>query len=286
MSVAKVSEISATSTVSFEDAIKQGIAQGEQDAPQRPQRVDQGTARAGDRRRHHGVPGQHDGDLRHRRLTRDGGGREGAAAGAQHIRQSTQSEQQQLRRLHRPRNTLSTRYPRLTSAAILGETGEASDPAADQVHHERLSPAWPRHGAPAARRPLSWSELEAAILRLTPKFPVSLVIPMIPSDLDRPALCRILDELCKVPYLDSLVISLNKATLADYARTVRYFERYPGRQAVVWNEAPPSNGSSTDSRRQGCLVGTPGRDGHAGWRWATSSRRTGPTTWRSSTPTS
>ena len=47
MSVAKVSEISATSTTSFEDAIKEGIARGEQDAPQGPQRVDSRNSTCG-----------------------------------------------------------------------------------------------------------------------------------------------------------------------------------------------------------------------------------------------
>ncbi len=61
---------------------------------------------------------------------------------------------------------------------------------------------------------------------------------MIPSELDRPALGRNPDELCRVHYLDSLVVSLNKATLADYARTVRYFERYRRRHAIVWSESP------------------------------------------------
>ena len=55
---------------------------------------------------------------------------------------------------------------------------------------------------------------------------MSLVIPMIPSELDRPALAGILAELCHVSYLDSLVVSLNKATLEDYERTRRYFEPY------------------------------------------------------------
>ena len=41
-------------------------------------------------------------------------------------------------------------------------------------------------------------ELEAEILPLTRKFPVSLVIPTIPSELDGPALGGILSELCSV----------------------------------------------------------------------------------------
>ncbi len=61
-------------------------------------------------------------------------------------------------------------------------------------------------------------ELEAQIRALSRRFPLALVIPMIPSEMDRPALGRILDELCQVTYLDTLVISLNKATAADYDR--------------------------------------------------------------------
>ena len=69
-------------------------------------------------------------------------------------------------------------------------------------------------------------DLEAEIARLTPKFPASLVIPMIPSEMERPALANIRDELCAVRYLDSLVISLNKATRDHYDATLRFFEPY------------------------------------------------------------
>ncbi len=70
-------------------------------------------------------------------------------------------------------------------------------------------------------------ELEAEIRALTPKFPVALVLPMIPSEMERPALAGILDELCQVDYLDTLLVSLNRATPEDYERAVRYFDRYP-----------------------------------------------------------
>jgi len=61
---------------------------------------------------------------------------------------------------------------------------------------------------------------------------------MVPSEMDRPALARILDELVQVPYVDSLVISLNRATLGDYDRALDYFAPYPGRKVIVWSEAP------------------------------------------------
>lgn len=81
-------------------------------------------------------------------------------------------------------------------------------------------------------------ELEAQIVPLSRKFPVSLVVPMTPDEMDRPALARILDELSQVPYLHSLVISLNRASADDYRRTREYFARYPGRQEIVWSESP------------------------------------------------
>ena len=66
-------------------------------------------------------------------------------------------------------------------------------------------------------------ELEADIVPWTARFPVALVIPMVPGEMDRPALGGILRELVKVPYLDTLVISLNHATADDYARAHVFF---------------------------------------------------------------
>jgi glucosyl-3-phosphoglycerate synthase len=113
-----------------------------------------------------------------------------------------------------------------------------------------------------AARP--FEELERGIERLTPKFPVSLVIPMIPSEMDRPALARILEELCQVRYLDSLVISLNKATLDDYHRAARYFEPYAGRRVILWSESRAVQRFLTELQQAGLDVGSPGK-GRACW---------------------
>ena len=86
------------------------------------------------------------------------------------------------------------------------------------------------------KRPVE--EMERRIQTLTRRFPVALVIPMIPSEMDRPALAGILGELCRVSYLDTLLVSLNKATAEDHARATEFFGRYPGRKVILWNEAP------------------------------------------------
>lgn len=107
-------------------------------------------------------------------------------------------------------------------------------------------------------------DMEREILLLKNRFPVALVIPMIPSEMDRPALRGILDELCRVPYLESLVISLNKASADDLARAKVYFDPYPGRKVIVWSESRGVQSVMERMDAVGLHVGSPGK-GRACW---------------------
>jgi glucosyl-3-phosphoglycerate synthase len=107
-------------------------------------------------------------------------------------------------------------------------------------------------------------DLEAAIVRWAPRFPVALVIPMVPGEMDRPALAGIVRELAQVPYLDTLVVSLNRATSADFARAMEYFAAYPRRKVVLWSEAPSVRQFVEEMRDAGLDAGEPGK-GRACW---------------------
>jgi glucosyl-3-phosphoglycerate synthase len=87
---------------------------------------------------------------------------------------------------------------------------------------------------------------------------------MIPSEMEQPALARILDEISQVSYLDSLVISLNHATLDDYQHAIAYFQRYPGRKVILWSESPAMRAMLANMQDAGLNVGTPGK-GRACW---------------------
>jgi glucosyl-3-phosphoglycerate synthase len=87
---------------------------------------------------------------------------------------------------------------------------------------------------------------------------------MVPSEMDRPALAHILDELAHVTYLDSLVVSLNHASEDDFVRTLAFFERYPRRKVVLWNEAPAVREFLGEMESAGLYVGEPGK-GRACW---------------------
>jgi glucosyl-3-phosphoglycerate synthase len=113
-------------------------------------------------------------------------------------------------------------------------------------------------------KPRPIADLEDKILTLTKRFPVALVIPMLPEELDGPALAGILRELVKVPYLDTLVISLNRASEEDFIRCHQYFSPYRGRKVVLWNESPAIQLFLEEMRLVGLEVGEPGK-GRAVW---------------------
>ena len=106
--------------------------------------------------------------------------------------------------------------------------------------------------------------LEARVLAFSRRFPLALVLPMVPDEMDRPALGGILRELVQVPYLDSLVISLNRASLDDYQRTLEYFASYRGRKVVVWSESPAVQEFLRQMEAAGLYVGISGK-GRACW---------------------
>ena len=86
------------------------------------------------------------------------------------------------------------------------------------------------------QRPLV--ELEDAISRHTRRTRAALLVPCLVDEMDRPALARICDEVAKAPYLDTVLISLDRADEEGYRRALEYFRRLNRRTVVLWNDAP------------------------------------------------
>jgi glucosyl-3-phosphoglycerate synthase len=107
-------------------------------------------------------------------------------------------------------------------------------------------------------------ELEARVAAWTRRFPVTLALPMIPEEMDRPALGRILDELARARYLDTLLVSLNHAGPHDYLRAQETFARYPGRTVILWNESPSVVAFLDQLQAAGLYIGEAGK-GRACW---------------------
>ena len=89
-------------------------------------------------------------------------------------------------------------------------------------------------------RPLE--ELEAELVTFSKARPMGLILPSLYSELGRPALTTIIDELCKVEYLSHIVIGLDQATEDEYRHAVEFFSRLPQKHYILWNDGPNLRG--------------------------------------------
>ena len=67
---------------------------------------------------------------------------------------------------------------------------------------------------------------------------ITLILPCLYSELSRPALANILEELSKVTYLHRIVIGLDQADEEQYRHARAFFERLPQKHVVIWNNSP------------------------------------------------
>lgn len=85
-------------------------------------------------------------------------------------------------------------------------------------------------------RPLA--DLEQELSEFSKVRPMSLVLPSLFSELETPALANIVDELVKVPYLEEIVIGLDRADAEQFAYARDYFSRLPQHHRILWNDGP------------------------------------------------
>lgn len=84
----------------------------------------------------------------------------------------------------------------------------------------------------------SVEDLEAELVRYSHRRPIGLVLPSLFSELEGPALDRIVGHLQQVPYLTEIVIGLDRADEAQYRHALAYFARLPQHHRVLWQDGP------------------------------------------------
>jgi glucosyl-3-phosphoglycerate synthase len=100
-----------------------------------------------------------------------------------------------------------------------------------------------------SRRPVE--ELEKELMSFRKERPMSLVLPSLYSELEGPALKNIVGELARVPYLEQIVIGLDRADEAQYRHALEYFSELPQHVRVLWNDGPRLRALDLKLREQG-----------------------------------
>jgi len=68
--------------------------------------------------------------------------------------------------------------------------------------------------------------------------PMGLILPSLYSELEKPALTRILDELQAASYLNQIVIGIDQADKEQFQHALQFFSRLPQQHDLLWNDGP------------------------------------------------
>jgi len=81
-------------------------------------------------------------------------------------------------------------------------------------------------------------ELEAELIEWGRRYPMALVLPCLYSELEGPALSNMIDEIAQIPYLNEIIIGLDRADEDQFRHAREFFGRLPQRHHVLWNDGP------------------------------------------------
>jgi glucosyl-3-phosphoglycerate synthase len=105
----------------------------------------------------------------------------------------------------------------------------------------------------------SVERLEADLEKFSEAKPITLVLPSLISELDRPALGRIVAELKDVKYLHQIIVSLDKADGDGFRRAKDFFGVLPQDVKIIWNEGDRLQALYDRLDRCGLKIGNGGK---------------------------
>lgn len=83
-----------------------------------------------------------------------------------------------------------------------------------------------------------YEELEAKLLGYSKKRSMSLILPCLFSEIRGPALDNIIKELNRVPYIQEIIIGLDKAGKQEFDIAKDYFNKLNAWHRILWNDGP------------------------------------------------
>ncbi len=97
----------------------------------------------------------------------------------------------------------------------------------------------------------SLEQMEEELINFSHIRPMGLILPSLYSELQRPALSTIVDELEKVKYLAQIVIGIDQATKAEFKQALKFFSRLPQQHSLLWNDGPNLRAIDKQLRKEG-----------------------------------
>ena len=81
-------------------------------------------------------------------------------------------------------------------------------------------------------------EIEKDLLSFSKTSPMTLILPSLYSELEKPALTYIVNTLKKVKYIKNVVIGLDQANKNEFLKAKKFFSVLPQKTYILWNDGP------------------------------------------------
>ncbi|HBA67075.1 MAG: glycosyl transferase [Gammaproteobacteria bacterium HGW-Gammaproteobacteria-10] len=82
------------------------------------------------------------------------------------------------------------------------------------------------------------AEMENELLAFSKERPMALVLPSLYSELQGPALNNIIEQIREIPYLNQIVIGLDRADRSEFNHAREFFSKLPQPHKILWNDGP------------------------------------------------
>lgn len=84
----------------------------------------------------------------------------------------------------------------------------------------------------------TYQDMEDELVEFAKRRPMGLLLPSLYSELEGAALPNIVEHLKTVPYLEEIVIGLDRADESQYRSALEFFDGLPQQHRVLWNDGP------------------------------------------------
>ncbi len=84
----------------------------------------------------------------------------------------------------------------------------------------------------------SKKEIEEELRLFSKRRPIQLILPSLFSEIKRPALRRIINELNKTDYINEVIIGLDQASKGEFEEAKKFFSTLKIKHKILWNDGP------------------------------------------------
>lgn len=102
-------------------------------------------------------------------------------------------------------------------------------------------------------------ELEAELEEFAKRRPLGLILPSLYSELEGPALPRIVEQLSHASYLSDVIVGLDRANHEQYCHARKFFSALPQRVHLLWHDGPRLRGLDEELSGLGLSPPEPGK---------------------------